>query len=172
MKAVKFAVITLMFSILLPLSKAHATFFSPYANLYTVGSQGSTTAQTDFYGNQLPYLYVQLPNTPPTAGPAATQLTFTAWQDPSASNIYSTVTNSTANQIWVSFSQSYWNSIENPGTWNITAVSFNATTGIQSFGQTSFQVNAVPEPVGTVLFLTGALIMGIGILRRQKAIVA
>jgi hypothetical protein len=171
MKFTPLALIALLFSVLLPANFAHAD--NTYAEAYAVGSNGSTTFQSTFTLNQQPYIYVQFYNAPPV-GSLTNETTFSVWQNPSGVTQPSLSTVSSSNQLWISFTPSEWNSIKKVGTWDTTQFSFS-TSGVAAspfFEQASFKVTAAPEPVGTVLFLTGALIMGISILRRNKAIVA
>jgi hypothetical protein len=167
MKALKFAIIALMFSIVLPLSNAHATsFFSTYAELYTVGSQGSTTQQTTFTAGQTPWLYVELFPTAPSDPTLVNRSNSFLVQSPTGTTLSKGT--SSGNQFWVSYADS------TPGLWTVTIDSSGPTSLSRLLvGRTGFQVNAAPEPKGTILFLLGGLIMAISImLRRKKAIIA
>lgn len=158
-------ILTLM--ILLPANFAHAGFFGSYAEFYTVGSANSTVAQSNFTTSQQPWLYVQYYQTPPVNNP---QTNFFALQSPNSTVL--TATNSTNQNVnWITINPSNWNSIKTTGTWTITAASFNNDPTVQPlFGQTTFHVNAAPEPVSAVLFILGALIMGISIIRRNRTL--
>ncbi|HOW43193.1 MAG TPA: PEP-CTERM sorting domain-containing protein [Candidatus Omnitrophota bacterium] len=72
------------------------------------------------------------------------------------------------NDLWISFSDSYWNSIEKAGNWTVEAFSLvqaiqddvksacGNCCNWQSFkGEIGFKVNPVPEPISTLLFLVG-----------------
>jgi len=167
MKHMKLTPIALFFLILLPSNYAHASFFGSYAEMYTVGSAGSTVQKTEFTLNQNPELYIEFYSTPP-AGGLTNQSNLYTVQSPNA-NIYFPYSSSTTNQYWVSYPGPVWDSVKTVGTWTVTANSFN--DGQPLTGQTTFRVNAAPEPVGTVLFLTGGIVMAICILRRKKALV-
>lgn len=170
MKSLKLALISVTFSILLPLSPAHADF-SSYAEVYAVGSQGSTAFQPEFTINEQPYLYVQFYNAPP-AGALDNVLTFSSWTSPDGTSYTPTATPITStNQLWISFAPSQWNSIKTTGTWDTGTFSFSTTGTPTPFGgAASFKVTAAPEPMSMVLFLVGALFMVIYIQRRKQAI--
>jgi hypothetical protein len=174
MKIIPLALIALLSSILLPANFAHATA-SPYAEAYAVGTNSSTTPQSSFTLNEQPYIYVQFYNGTPPAGSLNNEMTFSTWQTPNGTSLTPIETTSSSNQLWISFSPSVWNNVKQVGTWDTTQLSFSGPGAPASFfEQASFKVNivAAPEPVGTVLFLVGAFIMGISILRRNKAILA
>src|SRR5580692_11718228 len=120
MKTLKLIAVALLFSVILPASFAHATtntFFNSYADFYTVGSNGSTTAQSSFSNNQTPYLFVEI-NNPAVSIP--TTLTFISESNPSLTNIYSTATFSNSNTLWFNL-----DSVLNaPGTWTINGISY------------------------------------------------
>lgn len=173
MNQIKSVVMMLFFAIALPTGFAHATFFEPYAAMYTTNAQFSTTPQTTFAYSQKPWLYLKLyaggGNPQSLLAALDSRLTFSAWQDPVGSPLYSTAVSTTDNEIWVSFTDSYWNSIKKEGTWNLTATSISPVPPVDSFyGESSFKVNAAPEPVSVVLFLLGGGIMAFYFLRNRR----
>jgi hypothetical protein len=168
MKFTKLPLAVLFFLILLPSGFAHAdNFFSSYASFYTVGALNSTVQQTNFNINQQPFLYIKYFDSDPHPSQLS-QTNFFFVQNPSMANIFTFNNSTNTNQTWFGFSSSFWNSVKTPGTWTITADSFN--TSKPFLGSTNFKINAAPEPVGTILFLIGAFIMGTRILGRKKAI--
>ena len=170
MKTIKFVMFALLLSNFVPLNLAHAYTDNPYAELYAVGSNGSTVAQSYFTIDQQPWLFIKFYNAP-AAGSFDNIINLSTWQNTTNMASYSpTVGTSNANEIWISFSQSQWNAIKALGTWDTSEISLLPGSAQPLVEQASFTVNAAPEPTSTVLFMIGALVLGINILRRNKVI--
>lgn len=161
MKTINRLLIATLFLIALPATFAHAQFFNNYAEFYTVGSNGSTTAQTTFQVNQNPYLYVEISN---PAVPLNVDLTFT--DQTNGANTFSTATFSNQNQLWINLDQI----LTKPGTWTIYGVTDTPNNGNIEGYQGLATVNVAPEPMGMILFLLGGAIMAIYLVRRKKAL--
>ena len=144
--------------------------YADFDNIYTVGSNGSTTPQSTFTLDQAPWLYLQLPDT-------GFNVTASVWSDPS-SNPFSVIGIGGNNQYWLSLDNGSdasknpvtWDSVKQIGTWNISAgylYPSNLNGDYAGAGKTSFTVTAVPEPVSTVLFLLGGATLAVRRLRRK-----
>lgn len=167
MKLTKLAPIALFFLVLLPSSFAHAAFFDSFSSFYTVAAPNSTVKDTNFTLNQQPWLFIDFKSIPADGNDYNN---FFFVKSPN-STIYPVQYVTSGDHVWVTYSANYWDSIKTVGTWTITDAAFNTVDPTHAFlGHTSFNVNAAPEPVSTVLFLMGAFIMGISILRRKFAL--
>jgi hypothetical protein len=166
-------------ALLLVGGKAFAAFeLNTYAQMWMTGAKGSTVEQTSFTVNEQPWLYIRF-FAEPESDKIGTSLTDTMWTwnggevaDKSFMKFYL----GNKNDIWIGFSESYWKAnMQLVGDWIVSADSLlNDKTGLgdgtnlKSFGDTvNFKVNAVPEPVSALLFLTGGA--AIAAFRRRKA---
>jgi hypothetical protein len=165
--------------ILLVGGKAFAAFeLNTYARMFMTNASGNvvTSSQANFGWNEQPWVYIQFYGNQGSnnIGGSLNGATWT-WDgtptDKSFFKFYST----NKNELWIGFSESYWqNSMRQAGDWTVSALSLlnDKTSGgcgnLKSFGDTvNFKVNAVPEPVSALLFLTGGA--AIAAFRRKKA---
>jgi len=116
-----------------------------YSKIWTVASPESTDPQSVFYWDQTPWLYLELPW-------AGLNFTGSWWEDPEGEFHFADngVDDSGNLEIWISLDN--WDMVKSPGEWYIDAFTSYADGSIL-IGQTSFTV--VPEPVSTVLFISG-----------------
>jgi hypothetical protein len=160
--------------------KAFAAFeLNTYAQMWMTGAKGSTIEQTSFTVNEQPWLYIRFFGDMAGTTKIGTSQTNTEWTwdgvkvaDQSFLKFYL----GSKNDIWIGFSEDYWKAnMQLVGDWTISAYSMlNDKTGtscggeLKNFGDAvNFKVNAVPEPVSALLFLTGGA--AIAAFRRRKA---
>ena len=139
---------------------AHASFFDIFK---TTGAPGDTTEKTIFALNETPWLYVRYPF-------LGVHVTEYGWKE---------VTDSTfsTNQVppndlmedWYPLTN--WEGVKKPGLWEVSGIfvyppidSFPGDVGTPA--NTFFTVT--PEPVSTLLFLTGGAVLAVRSSRRKK----
>lgn len=159
---------------------AFAAFeLNTYAKMFMTNAQGNAPAvsQATFGWNEQPWLYIKFFD--PASGSNPTSLNSITWTwdgTPTDKSFFKFYMGNN-NEIWVGFSQSYWeNTVRKAGDWTVSGLSLlndrscgSACSGqLKAFGDTvNFKVNAVPEPVSALLFLTGG--GAIAAFRRRKA---
>jgi len=177
----KIAVLSLV-ALLLVGGKAFAAFeLNTYARMWMTNAKGvvPVASQTTFAFDEQPWLYIQFFGDIPGTDKIGSSFTDTQWTwdggevaDKSFLKFYL----GNKNDLWIGFSESYWKTnMQLAGDWTISAMStLNDITGsgcggeLKSFGDVvNFKVNAVPEPVSALLFLTGGA--AIAAVRRRRA---
>jgi hypothetical protein len=169
-------------ALLLVGGKAFAAFeLNTYAQMWMTNAKGTIpeVSQTTFGLNEQPWLYIRFFGDIEGNPIIGTSQTDTMWTwnggevaDKSILKFYL----GNKNDIWIGFSEGYWKAnMQLAGDWTVSAFSLlNDKTGgscggeLKNFGDTvSFKVNAVPEPVSALLFLTGGA--AIAAFRRRRA---
>ena len=148
-------VISLMLA-LFAMAAFTANVFADFDEIYMVGSSGSTDSKTTFGWDKTPWLYLKLPS-------AGWNVTGSWWQDPLMTYYFEGSNPSTASERWLSLSD--WATVRKIGDWNVNAIYFYAN-GASDTGSTDFAV--VPEPVSTILFLSGGALVGGRLLIRRR----
>jgi hypothetical protein len=171
-----------LIGLLLVGGNAFAAFeLNTYARMWMTNAKGFEPAvsQTTFGLNEQPWLYIRFFGDEAANAKIGGSQTDTMWTwkggevaDKSFLKFYL----GNKNDIWIGFSEGYWKkNMQIAGDWTVSALSLlNDKTGIgcggnlQTYGDTvNFKVNAVPEPVSALLFLTGGA--AIAAFRRRKA---
>ena len=158
---------------------AFAAFeLNTYAKMFVTNAEGNvaTSSQAAFGWNEQPWLYIKFYD-PSSANPTSMNSITWTWDGTPTDKSFFKFYMGSNNEIWLGFSQSCWeNTVRKAGDWTISGLSLlndrscgDACSGqLKSFGDTvNFKVNAVPEPVSALLFLTGG--GAIAALRRRKA---
>ena len=130
-----------------------------YMDLYMTDSFGSTTSQTVFDWDDTPWLYLQFPE-------GGWNATVSWWEDTDSNYYFTGSTPSTEQDIWLSINN--WDSIKRIGLWEVNAVFFHANRSRPTFGfdSTSFTVN--PEPISSILFVSGGATLAFRHYRKKK----
>ena len=169
-------------ALLLVGGKAFAAFeLNTYAQMWMTNAKGvePSISQSTFGLNEQPWLYIRFFGDEAANAKIGGSLTSTMWtwdggKSPDKSFLKFYMGNK--NDLWIGFSEGYWKkNMQLAGDWTVSAFSLlNDKTGIggggelKAFGDTvNFKVNAVPEPVSALLFLTGGA--AIAAFRRRKA---
>ncbi len=148
-------VISLMLA-LFALAAVTANAFASFDEIYMVDSSGSTTSKGTFGWDETPWLYLNLPS-------AGWNVTGSWWKDPDALYYFTGSSPSTDLEQWLTLSD--WASVRKIGDWNVNAAYFYSD-GAFGTGSTKFAV--VPEPISTILFLSGGALMGGRLLIRRR----
>ena len=120
-----------------------------FSQFYMVGALGNKTEKTIFDIGETPYLYFQFK---PLSGADVNS----TWTSPDTSTFFASIINTKEKEGWLNLDN--WNEIRKEGLWNVSA-EYITSNGRSGTGFTSFTVT--PEPYAVVLFLVGALIMGL-----------
>lgn len=158
-------VLVFTFSIVLTGNSSLASINAPFDAVYMVGSEFSTIEKDIFDLNDpAPWLYVKTPETHPF------DLTLALFSSPSSNVYWAAEFFSPSQEIWVSLDDAVsgitpknWNDIAEVGIWNVSAIYSGISLGpVPQFdsyvGSTSFTVT--PEPLSSLLFITGAAVFG------------
>jgi len=151
-------------SLLVSLSPVFADYDQDYQEfqMYTVASDTSTFAVSEFELGSTPYLYIQLPN--PPGGLWYSEVESDWWN---GSQFEGEADRTGFQSIYhIELGGYDWSDPANLGIWTINAdYSYNLLgngpiEGYSGYGYTTFTVynpnpNTVPEPVSTLLFLAG-----------------
>lgn len=131
--------------------------FEPFEAIYMTDSYG-TTPKTIFDWNEIPWLYIRLPED-------GFNVTLAFWEshDLTVNNSYAGY----AQEIWLTLGEDKWYDIRTLGEWEIQA-RYTQSPYVGS-GSTSFTVT--PEPLSSVLFVTGgATLAALRCWRRKRKI--
>ena len=154
------ALAVLVFSLVLVSGTAFAKTYN-ITTVYTVDSYGSTTLQDTYAWDEVPWLYFELP----TNAGSNMIVASSSWYDESGdlqysiSNDYSKGTT----QIWQTPGNN-WNPLL--GDWSVTASYTAKGPKTNGTGATSFTVT--PEPISSILFLTGGATLGFRRFRKKR----
>jgi len=153
-KNISIRLMLVIFSVILTtvlLTSSAMAWFDTFEEMYMVDAVDSTVQQDIFQLDEIPYLYLKLPE------PAFLNFTITWWWSPSGDDYHTFDFSSGDQELWISLENGYsWMDIVEVGDWGVTAA-FAGTAGL-GIGQTVFSV--VPEPVSSTLFLVGAASLG------------
>ena len=167
----KLAVAGLMVVLFLALVTVNCAY-ADFTNIFMTDSNGSTTPKSTFTLDETPWLYLELPHSGFNVG-------VSFWTSPSSDPFFVQGL-STGSQYWLSLDSGLdddnnpisWDSVKQLGLWNINAGYLyplsdrrNPESGV---GTASFNVTAVPEPVASVLFITGGTMLLVRRLRKGK----
>jgi len=137
-----------------------------YSQMFTVGSSGSTKPKASFSPNEKPTLYLKLPDT--TYDFSFTETDWDWLGDEGNSHSPAPVSQA-GSDIWVSFSDEQWTQFNREGEWHIDSISTlfdNGNFTSMVTGSTTYTVT--PEPVSTVLFLSGFGAFALAGSKRRK----
>ena len=163
----KLAVAGLMVVLFLALVTVNCAY-ADFTNIFMTDSDGSTTPKSTFTLDETPWLYLELPH-------SGFNVALSFWTSPGTDEFFVEGL-SAGSQYWLSLDSGLddddnpisWDSVKQLGLWNVDAgylyQSGNPEAGV---GTTSFNVTAVPEPISTVLFLTGGTILAIRRMRKK-----
>lgn len=168
LKRILFALFVVAVSLSVMSASAEASIFKDYASIYMTASENDTTEVTgDFAWDTKPWVYIQLKDT--TLSSVGSSLTASkwTWDDPASKRDPSYLQmeySQRDNNLWISFSDSQWNSIKKAGFWDVDAASLFHPEGSRNLillqGSTGFRVAGpitTPEPVSAALFLIGGV---------------
>ena len=177
-----------------PLPHKFAFADEHFESIYTTASDQSTERQDTFQWDEKPWIYVKSKDVPVKNNNGSIDQRLWSWEDPQINFLDANQINlSNTHSFWFNISDDKWNNIKRNGQWLVAAlasVSNQIDTGtIQLSGSAAFnltgapsqsniiptqldpppfQLNVAPEPVSSILFLTGGLVMAGGLLRNRK----
>lgn len=139
----------------------------PYLEFYTTDSAHNPTS--DFTLSSEPYLYIKISSEYVLDG----LKTKTHWFSPSE-DTYSNGFNPTiSHEMWMSLTDwldgsQKWSEIAYNGFWTAEGwSSYHGEGNAIYHSSTTFNVTGVPEPIASILFLTGGTILAVRRLRRK-----
>ncbi len=147
----------------------NTAFALNFSNFYPVTGFGKTLELQNHeynYGDT-PFIYASISN--PNPGTDFLSSVYTDWYFGDIKKYEGDdVNNATQINFW--FSPDKWSTMRQPGTWLVNGnFSIDGVSYVVGSGSTTFTVRAVPEPVSTILFLTGgAVFLGKRLLREKK----
>lgn len=130
--------------------------FADFDAIYMTDSSGSFISQTIFDWGDTPWLYLKLPE-------SGLNVTQSNWKDPDSNYYFIGSDPGTEQEIWLSLND--WDSIKRTGLWEAEAV-YSYASGSFSSGSTSFTVS--PEPISSILFVTGGATLAVRHYRKKK----
>ncbi|MBU4305364.1 MAG: PEP-CTERM sorting domain-containing protein [Candidatus Omnitrophica bacterium] len=123
---------------------------------YTVNGSGDTTRKDTFGLDEIPFLYMKLPQ-------AGLNFSSSFWHAPSGGDSFVSEGPDSKTERWLSLTD--WTSIKEVGKWSIDSNVFysNGTTA------TSFaSCSVTPEPLAMILFLIGGLPLAFNLVRKRR----
>ncbi len=148
-------------------------FASPDYAFYPVSGIGSTSPVYEFNSDQTPFIYANLTNALPPEGFLIFKTNIdTNWKLGAALQDTVNVNGLQQAEFW--FTSPNWSSIVQPGEWTVsgdaTITDLFTKNTITRSPTTSFTVNAVPEPISSILFISGGSILAAKrLFRRRKS---
>jgi hypothetical protein len=144
--------------------------------LYPTAGPGDVTPKTVFALSETPYIYMHLPDPGPVVDPEVDNvgnLSGLRWISPSSGSFFNVNASAINAETWFSLDTGFlpggtpttWDAVKELGEWNVTG-GFFYTGGPADFAETSFTVT--PEPVSSVLFVSGGLALLAGLRKRRS----
>jgi len=162
-------VILIIIAALIPVTPAFSTETCLF---FPVSGMDSASPVSEFDYGKTPFLYVNLDGELPAEGFDLFNTTIsTEWKFNGV--LKDTVDREGLNQVEFRFASPNWTSIRQPGLWNVygtfTIEDLVSHQILNCASSTSFTVNAVPEPVSTILFISGGSILAVKRLFRRRS---
>jgi hypothetical protein len=149
-----------LFTLTLVINNVFAAEF-PITTIYMTDGEGSYIQKDTFSSNEIPWLYFRVP-----IDPGDQKVTSTSWWSDIFGNSYQVRERENEIDIWHSIKR--WNSIKTEGLWIVEA-EYSFGTGrdkVWGSGSTSFTVT--PEPISSILFVTGGATLAVRYWRKKK----
>lgn len=156
-KALMVSFLILLISFMIPCVKAYAAFEVHMVDQVGKNSPSDFRDGDTFQLSETPYLYFNVPS--------LQSITFggSFWLDPNNTLIATPAGQVSSGDIWMTLD---WNSIsKTPGLWTVQGW-YMAHTGQGAADATTFRY--APEPISTILFLTGGTVLVVRRLRRKN----
>jgi hypothetical protein len=157
-----------MISLLLTTTVANIAFakkpFVHFDAIYMTDAYGSYTERATYAWDEIPWLYLRFPE-----NGLGFNITRAWWESPGGDSYFTRNTGYNEQEIWLTLGD-YWYEVRELGEWDIRARFFLHERGshpVLGIGATSFHV--IPEPVSSILFITGgATLVVTRYLRKRK----
>ena len=137
----------------------------PITTIYMTDAEFSTIPRDTFSLHEIPWLYFQVPVDPQVQDVKSTS----SWSD-SLSNVYQ-VSENEAGVVEIWHVLTSWDSSKTAGVWNVDA-NYSIGKGknkVIGSGSTSFAATATgPEPVSSILFLTGGATFAVRYWKKRR----